>query len=170
MGKKKTEKQEMKEIDKSIFIPHDIENDYRINYSKNDNRYRATHKKTGKGVSYPRLIMENYLGRYLEKNEDVHHKDGDKTNTDISNLEIIDHVKHVKQHNREHAIVYYDEIRRCPECGVWFQWTDERQRNWRSNRNRKKPKYRTQSDEPFCSRKCAGKYGKRVQLSYNKKL
>jgi hypothetical protein len=32
--------------------------------------------------------MEQHLGRYLEKYETVHHKDGDRLNNDISNLEL----------------------------------------------------------------------------------
>lgn len=153
---------------KNKFIPHDIENDYYINYSKKDGRYRAMNKRSGKSVSYPRLLMENHLGRYLDKNEDVHHKDGDKSNNNIDNLEVIDHVIHIKQHNKEYAIVYYDEIRQCPICKVWFQWTDTQQRNRRKNKNRKKPKYDTESDVPFCSKRCAGKYSKSIQIKYQK--
>jgi endogenous inhibitor of DNA gyrase (YacG/DUF329 family) len=153
---------------KKNFIPHDIENDYYVNYSKKDNRYRAMNKRTHETVSYPRLIMENYLERYLNKNEDVHHKDGDKTNNNINNLEIVNHNKHVSDHNYAKSKIYYDEIRRCPVCNVWFQWTDKQQKNFYRNKNRKKSRYRTQSDEPFCSKKCAGIYSRRVQLSYNK--
>lgn len=35
-----------------------------------------------------RLVMESVLGRYLEPNEVVHHKDGNKRNNDPSNLEV----------------------------------------------------------------------------------
>ena len=37
-----------------------------------------------------RLVMEQTIGRYLEEWELVHHKDGDRSNNDISNLQLLD--------------------------------------------------------------------------------
>jgi hypothetical protein len=45
-----------------------------------------------------RLVMEAHIGRYLTKDEIVHHKDEDPHNNDISNLEIMSRPKH-KQHH-----------------------------------------------------------------------
>ena len=50
----------------------------------------GTHSK----IRMHRLVMEKHLGRRLLPTEDVHHKDGDKTNNNISNLEIIKHGDH----------------------------------------------------------------------------
>lgn len=44
-----------------------------------------------------RLVMENHLGRYLTKDEVVHHKDGNPNNNNIKNLELY-------SHNREHMM------------------------------------------------------------------
>jgi len=45
-----------------------------------------------------RLIMEKKLGRYLTKDEVVHHIDGDHTNNAIENLQIMSQAEHLKLH------------------------------------------------------------------------
>lgn len=45
-----------------------------------------------------RWVMEQYLGRPLRKNEDVHHINGDKTDDQIENLELIQHGAHSIKH------------------------------------------------------------------------
>jgi hypothetical protein len=46
-----------------------------------------------------RLVMEKYLGRYLNKKEVVHHKDRNKGNNDIKNLQLFgSHSEHMKIH------------------------------------------------------------------------
>ncbi|MGE7843906.1 HNH endonuclease [Lysinibacillus sp. NPDC093712] len=46
-----------------------------------------------------RLVMANYLGRPLERDEIVHHIDGNKENNDVSNLQLMDNSTHAKLHN-----------------------------------------------------------------------
>ena len=45
-----------------------------------------------------RLVMERHLGRLLNKNEIVHHIDGNKTNNNISNLELMTNADHSRHH------------------------------------------------------------------------
>jgi len=45
------------------------------------------------------LVMENHIGRQIEKGEVVHHIDGDKTNNNIKNLQLMT----VAEHNACHA-------------------------------------------------------------------
>lgn len=52
-------------------------------------------------VKKHRLVMEQYIGRTLLPNEDVHHKDGDKQNNDIDNLELLLHGDHSRVTNGE---------------------------------------------------------------------
>lgn len=46
-------------------------------------------------------VMEKHLGRRLTPDEDVHHKDEDKTNNELSNLELMTHAEHTALHNRK---------------------------------------------------------------------
>lgn len=105
-----------------------------------------------KTVSYPRLLMENYLKRNLLPEEDVHHIDGDVLNNDICNLELINHPDHC----RKHSIKYTNDIIvSCIYCGKEFTLTPKQQRGLFNRRNEKAG--------PFCSRSCCGKYGTDVQ-------
>ena len=47
-----------------------------------------------------RLIMEKCLGRKLLRNEIVHHKDGDKSNNKLENLEIMSRAEHSRKHQK----------------------------------------------------------------------
>ena len=64
-------------------------------------KYRAKH----------RLIMEKAIGRELRSDEIVHHKDGNKLNNAIENLEIVTRAEHINIHrdslysNRKSGIV-----------------------------------------------------------------
>ena len=59
--------------------------------------YKAI-KVNGKKIDEHRYIMEQYLGRKLARDEVVHHKDGNKANNDIENLELTILSEHTRQH------------------------------------------------------------------------
>lgn len=67
-------------------------------------KYKAI-KVNGKKYDEHRYIMEKYLGRKLNRNEVVHHKDGNKLNNDINNLELMSLSEHSKRHQigRRHS-------------------------------------------------------------------
>lgn len=56
------------------------------------------HKNKRNCVYEHQKVMEDYLGRYLEKGEVVHHKDLCKTNNNIENLQLLTMSEHSKLH------------------------------------------------------------------------
>lgn len=135
-------------------------------YENSDGRLRVYNKKTKKVTSYPRLLMENQLGRTLKPTEDIHHKDGDPRNNSLDNLEVINKSDHVRHHSTKHY--FSDKEMICPVCGEEFMWTAEQQRTKHRNNNRKDKK--TKNAGPFCSRRCVGLYGRSEQLRWEAKI
>lgn len=71
------------------------------------NGYRMINKPShplsdSKGyVREHRLVMEDYLNRYLDEQEVVHHIDEDKLNNSIDNLELCDKSTHTSYHSKD---------------------------------------------------------------------
>ena len=72
-------------------------------------------KIDGQGIDEHRLIMEKHLGRKLGRFEFVHHKNGDKKDNRIENLELMNPQRHSEHHNQK-----YPKIRLCEVCGKEF--------------------------------------------------
>ncbi|AUS17019.1 HNH endonuclease [Bacillus velezensis] len=51
-----------------------------------------------------RYVMSEYLKRPLKEDEHVHHKDENKLNNDVSNLELVTRSEHSSLHNRNKTI------------------------------------------------------------------
>ena len=112
-------------------------------YTRKDGRqqvilYDGIERKT---LSYPKYIMECHLGRKLNDDETIHHKDGNFLNNDINNLEILPRVIHSSLHRKgEHFV----EVT-CSNCKVIFTLSLQV-----FNAREKKSK----SGNLFCSAKC----------------
>ena len=126
-------------------------------YKCKDGRVRAYCRDENdkpKVISYPRILMEESLGRPLEPYEDVHHVDEDTDNNTIDNLKVINHGVHQKLHSSK----YFDKLTVCEVCNKTFIWTSERQRLYYADLKRGKNRIIS------CSRKCSSYYGRQEQL------
>lgn len=101
--------------------------------------------------------MEMHLGRELHPDDEtVDHIDSDKHNNDINNLRIVP--------RREHSA---DDTRRVKNVKFECAWCEkEFERSPRLVRDKAK----SNKAGPFCSRQCAGKYSRMLQLKLIDKM
>lgn len=62
---------------------------------------KSTHYKKVRGRHEHRIIMENLLGRKLLPTEIIHHRDGNRRNNIVVNLELMSQSEHAKLHTKE---------------------------------------------------------------------
>lgn len=76
---------------------------------KDGNTYKLIYKpehpfSTKKGyVREHRLVMEEHLGRTLEKDEVVHHINGDTLDNSLDNLQLMTFVEHCRLHTKDNV-------------------------------------------------------------------
>lgn len=108
-------------------------------------------------VSYPKWLMEVQLGRRLDPNlETVDHIDSNMENNDINNLRIVPRKEHSSDDTRRVKHVKFT----CAWCNKEFERSPRLVRD----------KSRKNKAGPFCSRMCAGKYSRMLQLKLIEKL
>lgn len=100
-------------------------------------------RRNSKGL-YPlhRVLMENKLDRLLRHSEIVHHRNGDRTNDRISNLEVLSNAEHSRLHARRAMPVRV----KCDHCKKEILRLPMALRRAKRGRQR----------GMFCSVRCAG--------------
>lgn len=86
----------------------------------------------GKQIFEHRHLMQNHIGRKLEKNEVVHHIDGNKLNNTLSNLQLMTKKEHTLFHNlnkepfTSKRLPISDETRKKMSDSHKKRWQDRR--------------------------------------------
>ena len=103
--------------------------------------------------SYPRYLVEKDIGKLLAADDTVHHINGDYTDNDISNLEVVNKVEHAINDAGRYSSIEFD----CPICDKRFILVGKRLSTVIIEKRRK------HTAGPFCSKSCVGKYGAFIQ-------
>lgn len=102
-------------------------------------------------ISYPKWLLELQLGRRLDPNlETVDHIDSNFENNSLENLRIMPRKEHSTEDTRRVKHVKFN----CAWCKKEFERSPRLVRD----------KARKNKAGPFCSRACAGKYSRKLQL------
>jgi hypothetical protein len=127
-----------------VYGPYTRQDGRQIVIIKNDDgSYRTT--------PYARHLLEQHLDRQLHPDEEtVDHIDSNKDNNNIENLRIVPRKEHSGDDTRRVKLVSFD----CSMCGKNFERSPRLVRD-KSKKGR---------GGPFCSRQCAGRYARKVQL------
>jgi hypothetical protein len=115
------------------------------------------HNGKRRTVSYPKWLMELQLGRKLDPNlETVDHMDSNFDNNDLSNLRIVPRDQHSADDTRRVKLIKFT----CAWCDKEFERSPRLIRD----------KAKKNKAGPFCSRNCAGKYSRMLQLKLIDKM
>lgn len=91
-----------------------------------------------------RVVLENKLGRLLERNEEAHHIDENRHNNSPENIELKLNGEHQRFHKLEYPDGHFVKLV-CANCGIEFERKySNRPENFKEKKN------------SFCSRKCNG--------------
>lgn len=105
---------------------------------------------TVRTITWHRYLYESEHG-HQPAGTHVHHKNGDKKDNRLKNLEILTNANHARHHSKSAPIKTYI----CPWCCNSFERDDRRVRH-----NQKAQK----KSGPFCNRSCGASWGREKQL------
>lgn len=93
-----------------------------------------------------RVVMENHLCRLLNSDEVVHHKNENKKDNRVTNLQVMSKEEHARLHGKSKGRTYVDFV--CPMCDSIFT----------RRKSDSLDKYKGVAKLFFCSKSCGSKY------------
>ena len=119
-------------------------------YLRKDGRQHVILVDNGKKktVSYGKYLLEQKIGRSLESHETCDHIDGDFTNNDLTNLQVLSRRDNILKYAAENPKEVVEC--KCKMCGKKFS---REARYVRGNKKQGK-------SGPYCSKSCGGKVRK----------
>lgn len=107
-------------------------------------------------MSYPKYLMEQHLGHPLGDDDTVDHWDSNFDNNNLENLRVMPRDEHSADDTRRVKPAKF----KCSQCEKDFERSPRLVRD----------KSRKNKAGPFCSRQCAGRYSRKLQLKLVDKL
>jgi hypothetical protein len=148
----------MLELDQSellkLYPPYDkihgpyTAKDGRLRIVLNNSTLPNSARNKTKTISYPKALFESYHKQRLDPDDTIDHIDRNPLNNDMGNLRKIKRSLHIISDVIRVRVENVD----CPICGISFRPTVNQYDN-------------KATAGPFCSKSCAGKYGKSVQIN-----
>lgn len=126
---------------------------YKI-FHKRDGRWRVhmrnihTNKLTT--ILYAKYLKSIEVGRILQRHEEVDHIDSDKTNDDVSNIDIVTHEENIRRYSKVRTPKRMITLH-CPNCEIEFTIAYNQCHLVKKTKN-----------PTCCSRKCSGSYSHKV--------
>ena len=149
---------------------------YRLYFGKRFWKQKDGYWVNGMPIHAQRWVWINHYGA-IPKGMDIHHKDGDKNNNEIENLEMLSRSEHLKRHWKEGRFDLEKRRAQLTKAREWLKTPEGRKKQsiiskekWKTRKNFNliclqccTEIVSTQPWAKYCSNACASRFRRRVK-------